>query len=78
MNWSQIPKYICLKIDNTNTNSFWKNNCDDNSKDQFSHIQSIAWNKICRINCEGGLGIRKIEHMNATFLAKQLEDFDST
>lgn len=48
----------------------WKDNREINVGNQ-SHIHSVACNKICRPKSERCLRIRKIEHINATFLAKQ-------
>lgn len=31
----------------------------------------MAWDKTCRPKCEGGLGIRRTEDINATYLAKR-------
>lgn len=30
-------------------------------------IHTMAWHKICRPKCEGGLGIRRIKHINVAF-----------
>lgn len=30
----------------------------------------ISWENICRPRCEGGLGIRRVEDLNAVMLAK--------
>lgn len=32
---------------------------------------NYCWDKICRTKCEGGLGIRRTEDINAAFLPKQ-------
>lgn len=69
MNWFKIPKYICRYISGINRNFFWKDNCENNSKQH--HLQTLASDKIYCPKCKGGLAIRKIEDMNAAFLAKE-------
>lgn len=34
-------------------------------------IKPKAWDKICEPKCDDGLGIKKIEDLNATYLVKQ-------
>lgn len=64
----KIPNYIAKDIDNANMNFFWKNNIDfDNGQ---ASIHQISWEKICSPECEMGLGIRKIQNINAALLAK--------
>lgn len=65
MNWFKLPKYICKDIDGFNWDFFWKDNCDKHK------LHTLACDKICSLKCEGGLGIRKTEYINAVFLAKQ-------
>lgn len=48
---------------------FWNNSCDTKCQDHSLPIQTIAWNKICRVRCEGTLGIRK--KCLCGFLAKE-------
>lgn len=35
-----------------------------------SSISLISWDKVYRLNCEGGLGIRKMQDLNAALLTK--------
>lgn len=56
------------EIDASNRSFFWKSNIDsDNGQ---GSILLISWYKLCRLKCEEGLGIRKIQDINATLLAK--------
>lgn len=65
MNWFKILKYICKDIDSITRNFFCKDNCEYNK--DHKPIQSLAWDKICHPKYEGGLGIKKIEDVNAAF-----------
>lgn len=65
MNWDKISKYISKELDDTNIDFFGIIN-----KDMNLSIHPAAWDNILRPKNEGGLGIRKTEDMNTTFLAK--------
>lgn len=64
----KIPTYMAKEIDCANNNFFWKNNLDSDNWE--SSIPLISWDKICRLKCEGGLGIQKVQDTNASLLAK--------
>lgn len=59
----KILNYIANEVDNANRKLVRSNNLDSD------HIQSktpiIAWDKISRPKCEGGLGITTIKDINA-------------
>lgn len=67
MDWFKILKYIYKHIVDLDRNFFWKDYIHNNK----NRLYTLAWDKICRPKSEGGLGIRRIEDVNATFLAKQ-------
>lgn len=62
-------KYICREIDSTNRIFLENQLCNNSCKDHYSPIQAIAWNKIYTLKC-GGLGIKKMEDINAAFPTK--------
>lgn len=47
---------------------FWNNNKMDQNSTDHHPIKAIAWNKIFRLKCEGGLSIG---NLNAAYLVKQ-------
>lgn len=55
-------------MDNRNRDFFWKSNMDLD----YNHglIALISRDKIYRSKCEGGLGIKKLQDVNAANLAK--------
>lgn len=69
INWFKFPTNIYKDIDGPNRNFFWKDNCDNISDKHKLH--PLAWDKIFRAKYERGLGIRKTEDINETFLTKQ-------
>lgn len=64
----KISNYIAKEMDKVNRVFFWQNNMDSN--DRLGAIPLVSWDKICRPKCEGGLGIRKYQDVNAANLAK--------
>lgn len=54
------------EIDRKNKNFFWHNN----SSEGHSRIPLVSWDKICRPKSGGGLGLRKMEDINAASIAK--------
>lgn len=64
----KIPIYITKDLDNINRNFFWNNNMGPNNP--HGALSLISWDKICRPKCEGDLRIRKVQDVNAAFLAK--------
>lgn len=59
-----LPSSILKKIDSINQNSFWGH--DHNIK----KLHHIRWDHIAKPKIHGGLGIRKSNLINATFMAK--------
>lgn len=48
---------------------FQKDNCYNKNIDKCT-LYTLAWDKLCRSKCEGSLGIKKTEYINAAFLAQ--------
>lgn len=55
-------------MDNKNRDFFWQNNME--AANGYGTVRLISWDKICRPKCEVELGIRRVQYVNATFLAK--------
>lgn len=63
MSGIKMSNYIAKELDIANRKFFWTNNL--NYAQNISGTSSVAWNKICRPKCEGGLDIRKTQDFNA-------------
>lgn len=68
VNWSQIPKYICTEMI-VLIDIFFGITLVILKSRLFCTTQTIAWNKIYRPKCEGGLCIRKMEDVNVFFFS---------
>lgn len=64
----RIPNYIAKAIDKKNKDSFLENNMD--SDNNHGSLSLVSWDKICKPKCEGGLGIRKFQDVNAAIIVK--------
>lgn len=60
----QLPKGLLEELESLNRKFFWAD------EDQKRRLHTVAWSTICRNKSEGGLGIKDLEHMNMTLLAK--------
>jgi len=58
----QLPKDTNRQIDKISRDFFWKKSIENKG------LRMIAWDKICRQKTAGGLGFRKIDVINSTFL----------
>lgn len=56
MNWLKFLKYICKEIDKVSRGFLWNDNCESTNMNRHK-LHYLAWDKICRPKCEGGLGI---------------------
>lgn len=70
MNWFKFQSTNATKLI-TNNHFFWHNNTNKDDRNRHSTIQAIAWENISLPKCEGGLGIKKPEDANASFVVKQ-------
>lgn len=64
----RIPNYIAKDMDRKSREFVWQNNMDPDSN--HGSLNLVSWDKICGPRCEGGLGIRKYQDINAANLAK--------
>jgi len=65
----KLPSSVTQNLDQVNWNFFWKTSTSDNG------CPLVAWDKIYKPKKFGGLGLRKTEAVNTTFLAKLTRKF---
>ena len=61
---TMLPAKIAKSIDTLHRNFFWRQHKDKNA------TPLIAWDRICTLKAQGGLGLRQTLPMNKAFLAK--------
>jgi len=60
----QLPCTTSRQIDKISREFFWKKSTS------LRGLPMVSWDKICRPKKSGGLGLRKMEAINSTFLSK--------
>lgn len=61
----KVPETICNKLDSI-TKYFWWGHDPGERK-----LHWVNWDTICQLKREGGLGLKKISHLNQAMLSKQ-------
>ena len=63
-----MPKAVESQLEKIRRRFFWGHKEDNGSNRNKMHL--IAWDKICRPKCAGGVGLMKIRERNIAMLGK--------
>ncbi|XP_010501621.1 PREDICTED: putative UPF0725 protein At1g28500 [Camelina sativa] len=66
MSCFRLPKTVTRKLTGAISNFWWS------SSGQSRGLHWVAWDKLCRVKREGGMGFRCLDDFNTALLAKQL------
>ena len=64
MQWFSLPQSIATQLNRIHRNFLWKNSKSN------SDVPLIAWDTVCKPKIKGGMGLRRVESVNAAFQCK--------